>query len=63
MRDTKRTRKLRIVGWHGRIVGKSFEDDDDARPVVGFAVAMDEDGERVWSLDPDATERDTANPL
>ena len=50
MRDTKRTRKLRIVGWHGRIVGKSLEDDDDARPVVGFAVAMDEDGERVWSL-------------
>jgi hypothetical protein len=62
VRETERARELGIVGRHGRIAGKSFEDDDDARPVVGYAVAMDEDGERVWMLDPDALERDIARP-
>jgi hypothetical protein len=49
---------LGIVGWHGRIVGKACEDDVPGNLVLGYAAAMDEDGENVWALVLDAVERD-----
>jgi hypothetical protein len=50
VRHTERTQELGIVGWHGEIVGKSYEDDapDD---ILGYAVAMDEGDGLVWSVE------------
>jgi hypothetical protein len=41
-----------IVGWHGTVAGMSRESDMPTGQVVAYAVAMDEDGELVWMIDP-----------
>jgi hypothetical protein len=53
-----RTETAGTAGWHGRVVGKSYENDDPSGPVLAYAVAIDEDGERVWMIDPEDLERE-----
>jgi hypothetical protein len=50
---TGRTRANGTAGWHGNVVGKSYENDDPSSDVLVYAVAMDEDDERVWMVEPD----------
>jgi hypothetical protein len=47
-----------IVGWHGKISGKSYLDDDPGNVVLAYAVAMDEAGGRTWMVDPTALQRE-----
>ena len=57
-RTRPRTRARGTAGWHGRVVGKSYEDDDPRRSVLAYAVAMDENGEKVWMVDTEDLEAD-----
>jgi hypothetical protein len=57
VRDTPRTREHGTVGWLGTIVGKSYEGDVPGNPVVGYAVALDNDGGLTRSVDLDEVER------
>jgi hypothetical protein len=52
VRDTSRSRENGTAGWHGRVVGKSYENDDPNGRVLAFAVAMDEDDHTVWMVEP-----------
>jgi hypothetical protein len=60
VKDTDRTRASGTAGWHGRVVGKSYEDDDPRRSVLAYAVAMDENREKVWMVDTEDLEADEA---
>jgi hypothetical protein len=50
---TDRKRADGTGGWHGKVVGKSYQNDDRSGHVLAYAVAMDEDDERVWMVEPD----------
>jgi len=50
---TDRTRANGTAGWHGKVVGQSYENDDPSGHVLAYAVAMNEDDERVWMVEPD----------
>jgi hypothetical protein len=52
VRRTSRTRENGTAGWHGRVVGKSYENDDPNGKIVAYAVAMDEDDQTVWMVEP-----------
>jgi hypothetical protein len=58
VKDTDRTCASGTAGRHGRVVGKSYEDDDLQRSVLAYAVAMDENGEKVWMVDTEDLEAD-----
>ena len=58
VRATDRTRANRTAGWHGKVVGKSHEDDDPSGRILSYAVAMDEDHDVVWMVEPDDLEAD-----
>lgn len=62
MRVTHRTSEQGTAGWLGTIVGKSYKDDVVGNPVVGYAVALDNDGGLTRSVELDEVERapDTA---
>jgi hypothetical protein len=53
VRLTDRTRANGTAGWHGKVVGKSYEGDDPSRRVLSYRVAMDEDDQNVWMVEPD----------
>jgi hypothetical protein len=52
VRTILRTQSDGTAGWHGSVVGKSY-DDDAPEVILGYGVAMDEDNELVWSVEPD----------
>ncbi len=52
VRATDRTRANGTAGWHGSIIGKSYESDDPANRVLSYGVAMDEDDGIVWMVEP-----------
>ena len=54
VRATERTQLAGTAGWHGRVVGKSHENDDPEHgDVLAYAVAMDEDNGLVCMVEPD----------
>jgi len=52
-----RTRSNGTAGWHGTIVGESYENDDPRGRILSYAVAMEEDEERVWMVEPEDIEQ------
>jgi hypothetical protein len=54
--ESERTRTLGTAGWHGTVVGISREPDVPSGRIVAYAVAMDEDGEKVWMVEPEDLE-------
>jgi len=58
VRATDRTRADGTAGWHGRVSGKSYEDDDPQAQTLGYAVAMDEGDGLVWMVEPEDLEVD-----
>jgi hypothetical protein len=52
VRDMWRTRENGTAGWHGSVVGKSYENDDPNGEILAYAVAMDEDDQTVWMVEP-----------
>lgn len=51
---TPRTRELGAVGWHGVVVGRSYENDDpDSGAVVAYGVAVDEKDGLGWFFLPE----------